>query len=143
MEQRIRFASLAESGRFEVKELCASFGISRKTGHKWLARYRAEGSKGLADRSSAPKCVANRTGAEVERLIVSHKRLHPSWGPKKLRWVLETKYGLERQPAVSTVGEVLKRNGLVKARKRRGGLFAVERGTLTASRWATGSVAIR
>lgn len=131
MEQRIRFASLAESGQFEVKELCASFGISRKTGHKWLARYRAGGSKGLAERSRAPKCVANRTGAEVERLIVSEKRLHPTWGPKKLRWVLETKHGLERPPAVSTVGEVLKRHGLVKVRKRRGGLFTVERGTLT------------
>lgn len=54
MEQRMRFVSLADSGQFGVKELCESFGISRKTGHKWLARYRAEGSKGLADRSRAP-----------------------------------------------------------------------------------------
>jgi transposase InsO family protein len=42
------------------------------------------------------------------------------------------KHGVERPPAVSTVGEVLKRHGMVKARQRRGAVFKVERGTLTA-----------
>ncbi len=112
-------------------ELCESFGISRKTGHKWKARYEAHGMVGLKDRSRAPKTVTSRTEEAVERLIVAEKRLHPTWGLKKIQRVLGVKHEVDRLPVVSTVGEVLKRHGLVKARKRRGGLFTVERGTLT------------
>jgi len=132
MEQKERFVSLAQSGHFTVSELCEEFGISRKTGHKWLARYREGGRDGLAERSRAPKSVANRTPKERERLIVSEKRKHLTWGPKKIRRVLEVKHGVEKAPAISTIGEVLKRHGLVKARKGRGGVFKVERGDLTA-----------
>lgn len=131
MEQKQRFVSLAQSGRFTVSELCEDFGISRKTGHKWLARYRQAGSAGLEERSRAPKCVSGRTAECVERLIVGEKRLRPTWGPKKIRKVLISKHGVERPPAVSTVGEVLKRHGLVKTAKRRGGVFKVERGALS------------
>ena len=55
MEQRERFVILAQSDRYTKKELCEHFGISRKTGHKWLSRYEAEGKKGLEERSRAPK----------------------------------------------------------------------------------------
>ena len=43
MEQKQRFINLAQSGHFTVTELCAEYGITRKTGHKWLARYAAGG----------------------------------------------------------------------------------------------------
>lgn len=131
MEQRERFVILAQSDRYTKTELCEQFGISRKTGHKWLKRYAEDGKSGLDERSRAPKCVANRTDKSVERLIVKEKRLHPTWGPKKLQRVLEIKHGIESPPVVSTVGEVLKRHGLVKARKRRGGVFKMERKELT------------
>jgi transposase InsO family protein len=131
MEQKQRFVSLAQSGRFSVTELCEEFGISRKTGHKWLARFREEGTAGLGERSRAPKSVSGRTAECIERLIVSERRLHPTWGPKKIRKVLNSKHGVERPPAVSTVGEVLKRHGLVKSARRRGGVFKVERATLS------------
>ena len=87
--------------------------------------------KGLEERSRAPKKVSNRTSEEVERLIVSEKRQHMTWGPKKIQRVLMIKHGMERLPAVSTVGEVLKRHGMVEVRKRRGAVFKVERGALT------------
>ena len=131
MEKKDQFVSLAQSGHFTVSELCEEYGISRKTGHKWLARYREFGRDGLSERSRAPKSVANRTPERMEALIVSEKRKHSTWGPKKIHRVLETKHGVEKPPAVSTIGEVLKRHGLVKARKRRGGVFRVERGDLT------------
>jgi putative transposase len=131
MEQKLEFVSLYGSGRFTKMELCLEFGISRKTGDKWLNRYAQEGLKGLDERSRAPKSVANRTTEKVERLICAEKRKHPTWGPKKIRRRLETKHGLEKPPAVSTVGEVLKRHGMVAEKKRRGGVFKVERGTRT------------
>ncbi len=52
-------------------ELCEIFGISRKTGHKWKARYETHGMVGLEDRSRAPKTVTSRTKEAVERLIVA------------------------------------------------------------------------
>jgi transposase InsO family protein len=132
MEQKQRFISLAQSGHFTVTELCGEFGIARKTGHKWLGRYAAGGIEGLVERSRAPRSVTGRTPRDVEWLIVSEKRLHLTWGPKKIQRVLIVKHGLENPPVVSTVGEVLKRHGMVEARKRRGAVFKVERGTLTA-----------
>lgn len=132
MEQKQRFVSLAQSGHFTVSELCVEFGVARKTGHKWLARYAAHGMQGLGEWSRRPRSVTSRTPPEMEKLIVSEKRLHLTWGPKKIHRVLTSKHGVERPPAVSTVGEVLKRHGMVEARKRRGALFKVERGRLTA-----------
>lgn len=127
----MRFVSLAQSGRHEVKELCEEFGISRKTGYKWLERFGEGGLEGLTDRSRAPKSIPHRTEREVEELIVGERRRHPSWGPKKLGAVLEKRHGIERAPAVSTIGEILKRNGLIEARRRRPGAFKVERKDLT------------
>jgi transposase InsO family protein len=131
MKQKQQFVSAFASGHFSKTELCLEYGISRKTGDKWLKRYAEQGAKGLEERSRAPKNVANRTSTEVERLICAEKRKHPTWGPKKIRRRLETEHGMEHPPAVSTVGEVLKRHGMVAEKKRRGGVFKVERGTRT------------
>jgi putative transposase len=133
MDEKHRFISLAQSDRFTIKELCEDFGISRKTGHKWLARYAAGGLKSLEDESRAPQRIPSRTAPSVERLIITERRLHPTWGGKKIRWVLEAKHQIENLPAVSTVNAVLKRNGMVKSRRRRGGVFKVERGDLTSA----------
>ena len=131
MEQKQRFVSLAGSGHFTITELCRDFGVSRKTGHKWVARHAEGGMKALDERSRAPKSVTCRTSDEVERLICTEKRLRSTWGPKKIQQILMTKHGLESPPAVSTVGEVLKRHGLVAERRRRGAVFKAERGALT------------
>jgi hypothetical protein len=73
-----------------------------------------------------------RTSDVVERLICTEKRLRSTWGPKKIQQILMTQHGLESPPAVSTVGEVLKRHDLVAERRRRGAVFKVERSMLTA-----------
>ena len=132
MEEKLRFVSLYMSKRFGMTELCREFGISRKTGHKWVDRYEEGGAKGLEDRSRSPKSCSHRTSDEIARLICSEKRKHKTWGPKKIQELLIVKHGIASPPAVSTVGEVLKRNGMVTERRRRGAVFKVERGTLTA-----------
>ena len=142
MEQRQKFITLAKSGRFTVTELCLEFGISRKCGHKWLVRHAEGGAAALADGSRAPHSVPLRTSEAIERLVVSERRLHPTWGPKKLRAVLERKYAMESPPAVSTLGAILKRHGMIEARRRRPGAFNVQRGELTGALrpnhvWAT------
>ena len=80
----IRFVMLAQSGRFSVSELCEQFGISRKTGYKHLQRYAAAGLKGLQPRSHRPNRIPQRTEAAVTGLILAERRLHRTWGPKKL-----------------------------------------------------------
>jgi transposase-like protein len=59
MEENQRFVNLMESGHFTVNELCQEYGVSRKTGHKWLARYAEAGRAGLEDREQ-PKGVTRR-----------------------------------------------------------------------------------
>jgi len=127
----LKFVTLANSGRFNITELCEQFGISRKCGHKWLVRHAEGGAKALVDGSRAPHSSPKRTSEFMERIIVSERRLHPTWGPKKLQAVLERKHATELQPAVSTLGEILKRHGMIKARRRRPGAFDVKRGELT------------
>jgi transposase len=122
MEQINRFVMLARSGQFSITELCEQFGISRKTGYKYLARYEAKGLNGLRHRSHRPHQFANVTDAKVEALIRSERRLHRTWGPKKLRRVLEVKHSVESPPALSTIGEILRRHGLSVRRRRRPGV---------------------
>ena len=84
MEEQ-RFVNLMESGHFTVSELCEEYGVSRKTGHRWLARYTEAGRAGLEDRSRAPKTVNGRTDAEIERCIVNLRRAHMTWGQRRSR----------------------------------------------------------
>lgn len=93
MEQKQQLISLLTSNQFTMSELCLRFGISRKTGHKWRDRYVEGGMVGLDDRSRAPKTVTCRTGEAVEKLIVLERRLHPTWGAKKIQRVLSAKHG--------------------------------------------------
>ena len=123
MEEINRFVMLARSGRFTVTDLCEQFGISRKTGYKHLERYAELGLDGLRPRSHRPHRSPQRTPETVEALILSERKLHRTWGPKKLQRVLETKHGLESPPACSTIADLLRRHGLSVPRRRRPGVY--------------------
>jgi putative transposase len=124
MEDQItRFIMLAQSDRFTITELCEQFGISRKTGYKHLERYALSGLKGLQPRSHRPHQFPQRTDEIVESLIVAERRLHRTWGPKKLHQVLQFKHGVESPPARSTIGEILRRQGLSVRRRRHPGVY--------------------
>lgn len=102
-----------------VTELCERYGISRKTGYKWLGRYDALGRAGLVDLPRAPLNHGRATAAELVERIVSVKQANPSWGPKKIIGRLQRDEPSCQWPAVSTAGEILKRHGLVGQRRRR------------------------
>jgi len=123
MEEIIRFVMLAQSAHFTVTELCEQFGISRKTGYKHLERYAAGGLKGLQVRSHRPHQFPQRTDTAVEALILAERRLHRTWGPKKLHKVLEVKHGIESPPARSTIGEILRRHGVSMRHRRKPGAY--------------------
>jgi putative transposase len=123
MEEIIRFVTLANTERFTITELCEQFGISRKTGYKYLERYEAQGLKGLQVRSHRPHQFPQRTDEAIEALILAERRLHRTWGPKKLHKILQIKHGIESPPARSTIGEILRRHGLSVRRRRKPGAY--------------------
>jgi transposase len=114
MEERLRFVARRLEGE-SMTALCREFGISRKTGHKLFARWKAHGLEALADRPRRPGRVANRLPMPVEATIVALRRERPTWGARKLRELLARRLGPEvALPARSTIHAVLDRHGLVE-----------------------------
>jgi len=119
MDQRLRFVLACVDGLESVSSLCRQYGISRKTGHKWLSRYRATGVDGLCERSRAPSCNGRGLEAEVIAAVLSVRHRYPSWGPRKVKAFLEDRQPGQSWPASSTIGELFDRTGLTRPRKRR------------------------
>jgi putative transposase len=119
MEERMKFVMECLEGTWSKAELCRIYGISRPTGDKWLTRYAEIGIEGLADRSRAPQHHPNGVSEATEAAIVALREARTHWGPKKLRVVLAREKPGRVWPAVSTIGEILKRHGLTVPRKRR------------------------
>jgi len=122
MDERIRFIGEHTSGLWTMTELCERYEISRKTGYKWLERYRSCGAGGLMERSRAPLSHGRATPAPLAEAIVELRRARPSWGPRKLIAKLVARTPDAAWPSASTAGEILKRAGLVCGRRlhRRG-----------------------
>lgn len=119
MDERMQFVGMCLSQDWDMTDLCQHFGISRKTGYKWLDRYQQAGSSGLEDRSRAPLHHPQAVATSIEEAVVSARRGHCHWGPKKLRSWLERQDSSVQWPAASTIGEILSRHGLTVSRKRR------------------------
>jgi transposase InsO family protein len=119
VDQRDRFITEYLRGLFSMTELCARYGISRKSGYKWRGRYHEGGRAALRDRSRAPHHCPHRMPAATAELLCQARARHPDWGPEKLlQWLAPRHPGMD-WPAVSTVGELLTRRGLVRPRRRR------------------------
>jgi putative transposase len=120
VDERIRFiAAVKEDPRGNFTRLCQRFGISRAKGYKWLARYEEQGPAGMEDRKPAPRTCPHRTAEDVADLVVELRKKYPFDGPKKLRQQLITLHPTALVPAASTIGDILKRAGLVRPRRMR------------------------
>ncbi len=119
MELRMRFVNAVLADDDNMTALCEEYGVSRKTGYKWLHRFRAEGPTGLAERSRAPRVVPWAATQAQTEAIISLRRQHPSWGAKKLRAKLLARAPEQPWPALSTIGDLLQREGLSQRHKRR------------------------
>ena len=112
MALRYEFVMLASQEGANVSALCRSFDISRTKGYKWLARFAAEGARGLEDRSRRPRSSPGRTAAAVERRVQAVIETHPTWGGRKVRNYLLAR-GLSTTPAASTITDIKHRQGLI------------------------------
>jgi transposase InsO family protein len=119
LDQRRKFVEEYESGLVTMAELCRMHEISRETGYKWVKRYELQGREGLEDLSRAAERHPNQTAPQVEQQILDLRREHPRWGARKLQAYLQEKYSRRKWPAASTIGDLLKREGLIIARRVR------------------------
>ncbi|HEU4762624.1 MAG TPA: leucine zipper domain-containing protein, partial [Gemmatimonadales bacterium] len=118
LDQRRLFLRDFASGQWTMSELCARYGISRPTGHKWLTRHRSGGDAALIDRSHAPHHCPHRTAPAVEALLLQTRRQY-GWGARKLLAILQTRHPTLHFPAPSTVNDLLARHHLRRRQRRR------------------------
>ena len=119
MDERLQFIADCLKKELPMAALCEAYGISRKTGYKWLTRYQADPEHGLMDRSRAPQHCGWRLDEEIAARLVALRRRRPHWGPRKLLAVLAKADPQVDWPAASTVGDLLRREGLSAPRRRR------------------------
>lgn len=109
-----------QHGQVNVAELCRMHGVSRECGHKWIRRYVEAGYdiRAVEERSRRPLVSPTAIGEEVQDVLVAARKLHPRWGPRKLRaWLVDANPGVA-VPSASAIGEVLRRRGLTTPRRR-------------------------
>jgi transposase InsO family protein len=134
MTQRLEFVILATGSRIAFKELCRRYGVSRKTGYKWLERYRANGAQALQDQSRKPHHSPKQVQTEVAASVIA-LHLETAWGGRKLRRRLQD-MGAEVVPAASTCTEILRRADLLKKDSASGPVQRFER-SLPNQLWQT------
>lgn len=118
MSQRIEFCLLATKPDSNVSDLCRRFKITRKTGYKWIERYKEKGQSGLKDQSKRPHHSHNKTKAEIEEYVIDLRKSDPEWGSKKIHRLMcndrkTGKYKYEIVPCKTTITKILGRNGLI------------------------------
>lgn len=111
MSLREDFVGDADAEGANMAAVCRSYGISRKTGYKWLARGR-EREPDYTDRSRRPGGSPTQTAAEVEQAILDVRDGHATWGARKIRAYL-LREGKVSPPASSTVHAILRRAGRI------------------------------
>lgn len=119
LNEREKFINSVLTERVPFSELCAQYGISRKTGYKWVERYNDDGRRGLKDQSRRPLTTVNAAGEDAIIQAINIKQKHMTWGPKKIRQVIIRNLGEAAAPSVSSVHRILKKANLVKKRRVR------------------------
>lgn len=117
MDQKTQFIADYLRETFSITELCERYGVSRKTGYKWIDRYLTLGPPGLEEVSRRPRLCSRQTPDHVVEAILDARRHHPSWGGKKLLTIVRKRHPDWPWPHRATIYDILNRHGLV-ARKR-------------------------
>jgi transposase InsO family protein len=119
MDQRTQFIADFLRDALSMTELCALYGVARKTGDQWIDRYRRHGPAGLEERSRRPCRSPNQTSDEIVSAILAARRRHPTWGGKKLLALLHKRQPRWLLPGRSTACDILKRHGMVPIKRSR------------------------
>lgn len=119
LEQRTEFIKEFLQSRDSFKELCAKYGVSEKTGHKWKNRFLQYGFAGLHDQDKAPQTSPNQLDEDTVIRLIRLRTAHPTWGAKKLSVLYAKAYPDAEVPSNSTIYRVLGKVGLISKRRVR------------------------
>ncbi|USA43522.1 integrase core domain-containing protein [Spongiibacter taiwanensis] len=121
MDERVLFISdYLRGGRRYFAELCRCYGISRKTGYKWVERYQASGIEGLQERSRRPLHHPAAIPYAIEQAVVASRCIgRMTLGPKKIQQKLREQFPDTPVPSITSIHNILKRHGLIEARQPR------------------------
>lgn len=120
MDEKLLFIADHLRGLYSHTELCARYGISRKTGYKWLGRYRSHSLKGLEEQSRRPhRCPTAIPYALRREIIELRQSGRIPLGAKKIRAILAQRHGEEEVPSKSGIYNILSAEGLIEPRKKR------------------------
>lgn len=128
MKERVNFVlewerrwEEAQGGAVDMAELCRKYGVSRPTGYAWVKRFRDADRdlRAVEEKSRRPLSNPQAISAEVEDWIVQARKTMPRRGPRKLRAILVERYPGIEWPSTSSIGNILRRRGLCRLKKRR------------------------
>jgi transposase InsO family protein len=119
VEERIAMFRDYDTGAFTVAELSRRHGVSRETFYVWKRRRESGDPRWFEERSRVPAHCPHATLEAHIAAIVAMRRRFPRFGPKKIRARLMAEEPAVAWPAASTIGELLKREGLIVAKERR------------------------
>lgn len=117
MDERLRFVQDVHRPGWSIAELCRRYGVSRKTGYKWLEAYARGGPAALSDGSHRARTCPHATPDPVVRLILQLQRRY-TWGARKVRRLLQDRVPADQVPTKTTVHRILERYGRVQPRRR-------------------------
>jgi transposase-like protein len=121
--ERIALMREFETGVFSVSELCRRHGISRETFYTWRRRWASGEARWFEERSHAVASCPHATDGRLAERIIAVRRRFPHFGPKKIRARLDEESRRKGDgtpwPAASTIGDILKRAGLVEPQRKR------------------------
>src|SRR5712691_824227 len=109
MDQRTQFIADFLRETLSVTDLCDLYGVSRKTGYKWIDRYLRHGPAGLTEHSRRPVRSPNATPEEIVQTFLEVRHRHPTWGAKKLLMIVHKRHRRWDLPGRSTVCDILSR----------------------------------
>src|SRR6202162_820288 len=119
-EQRYKAVLAVIGDGRTVGEVARDWGISRRTMHRWLARYESDGLEGLTNRSPRPAQKPHQMPPRVEAMVLEMRRSHPYWGARRIAYELAGKR-VERAASESAVYRCLVRAAVIDpvSRQRR------------------------
>ena len=117
-EQRYKAVQGVLADGRTVSDVASQWSISRRTMHRWLARYEGEGLEGLSDRSHRPEHCPHQMEAGLEVQVLEMRRAHPYWGARRIAFELRRK-GVEPAPSESAVYRCLVRAAVIDPMTRR------------------------
>jgi transposase InsO family protein len=118
VEERIAMLREHDTGAFTASELAARYGVSRETFYVWKRRRESGEERWYEERSRAPGHCPHATGKKDEAAVVAMRQRFPRFGPKKIRSKLIEERPTVAWPAASTIGDILKRKGLIATAER-------------------------